>query len=100
MGLFNFLKRRKKPHSNVQATKTKGVEKKSAEALNAAVFVRPDSVPPEVLRLLWFLDGLMKNYVNIAKHKSRINVEGFVFEISFFGAEEPSAISLSLPSSP
>jgi len=39
----------------------------------------------------------MKNYENIAKHKSKINVEGFVLEISFFGAEEPSAIRLSLP---
>ncbi|MGI6098036.1 MAG: TerB N-terminal domain-containing protein [Dethiobacteria bacterium] len=98
MGLFNFLKKRiKKTNSNVPATKTKGVENKRDGAINTAFAVRPDNVPPEVLRLLWFLDGPMKNYVNIAKHKSKMNVEGFVFEISFFGAEEPSAISLSLP---
>lgn len=101
MGLFNFLKKRiKKANSNVPATKTKGVENKSDGTINiktTAVAVRPDNMPPEVLRLLWFLDGPMKNYVNIAKHKSKMNVEGFVFEISFMGAEEPSAISLSLP---
>ena len=98
MGLFDFLKKKiKKTISSVPAIRTEGEENKSDSFINTAVDVRPDNVPPEVLRLLWFLDGPMKNYENIAKHKSKINVEGFVLEISFFGAEEPSAIRLSLP---
>lgn len=56
MGIFNFLKKRiKKTNSNLPVTKAKGVENKSAEAINTAVVVRPDNVPPEVLRLLLIL---------------------------------------------
>jgi len=84
MGLFDFLKKKiKKTISSVPAIRTEGEENKSDSFINTAIDVRPDNVPPEVLRLLWFLDGPMKNYENIAKHKSKINVEGFVLEISF-----------------
>lgn len=103
MGLFNFLKKRVKDiDSIVPVTKTE-----NAVAVNegngiinekpTAVIVRPDNIPKEVLRLLWFSDGPMKNYINSAKHKSQMNVEDFIIEISFMGAEEPSAISLALP---
>lgn len=55
---------------------------------------RPEAVPPEVLRLLWFKDGPLCNYSQEAEHQESIEIEGLIFRISFLGAIEPSAIGI------
>lgn len=100
MGLFDILKKKK---SEVLAivpalTSDKTIsERNNFVSNNSAIVVRPDKVPPDILKLLWFVDGQYKNYTNTAKHKSTINVQGLNIEISFMGASEPSVISVTLP---
>lgn len=46
--------------------------------------------------LLWLGDGPRKNYVQ-SNTRERINIDGYILEISYSGNEEPSAIYLNLP---
>lgn len=86
--------------SAAAVTKTKNAADEANSIIDeksTAFCVRPNGIPQEILRLLWFSDGPMKNYTNSAKHKSKMIGEDFIIEVSFMGAEEPSSISLALP---
>jgi DNA-directed RNA polymerase subunit RPC12/RpoP len=101
MGLFDFLKKKTKEATDIvplSRTKSK-LDNKHTTTNNksSAIIVKPDTVAPEVLKLLWFVDGPFKNYSNSVKNKFSFNVEGFTIYISFMGSEEPSAISTVLP---
>ncbi len=64
---------------------------------NNSIAIRPDNVPEDVLRLLWFSDGAYENYKQTPEHISSTKINGFTIEISLLGAIEPSLISLKLP---
>jgi len=92
MGLFNIFK---KKTSSIQEIVP--VQKAAIEPKTNMIAIRPDTVAKDVLQLLWFNDGPYKNYIQTAKHKSSINIDGMNLEISFMGSMEPSAISMNLP---
>ncbi|MCE5314052.1 MAG: TerB N-terminal domain-containing protein [Armatimonadota bacterium] len=54
-----------------------------------------DSVPPDTLQLLWFVDGPLKNYVPV-ENSTSFDVGPVVVTIKL-GPSEPSAISMQLP---
>jgi hypothetical protein len=91
MGIFNLFKKKDKELT---------LEQKTNDTIkNASITtkVNPSSVAPEVFKLLWFSDGPYKNYTNSNKHINKFVYNGYTIEISFIGAEEPSAIKTSLP---
>lgn len=48
------------------------------------------NIPDNIVRLLWFKDGNLKNYVPMPRKKSSSGM----ITLSIYGAEEPSAISI------
>ena len=65
---------------------------------------RIQGIPPDVLHLLWFKDGLLKNIPDEMLKKNVINIGGYSMEFPIKGAIEPSAIGINdiihKPSSP
>lgn len=56
----------------------------------------PKYIPEAIFNLLWFADGPYENYLP-KSNKNKFNVGNLVFEISFMGATEPSAIYCKEP---
>ena len=59
-----------------------------------SIAAKYEEVPPDVIHLLWFRDGPLKNIPAEALSKNTVNVGGFSISISFKGAIEPSAIGI------
>lgn len=53
-------------------------------------------IPSNIIELLWFSDGKLKNYENSNSNTSKFSIDWINFEISFKNWEEPSAISEKL----
>lgn len=75
------------------------VEKETASlvAVNNSVNFFVESIPSEILNLLWFSDGNLKNYNKEYKTVSEIKNGNFTATLKISGIEEPSAISFELP---
>lgn len=54
-------------------------------------------IPTEILNLLWFSDGNLKNYDKEKRTVSEIKSGNFTFTLQISGSEDPSAISFELP---
>ena len=54
-------------------------------------------VPEDIRELLWFSDGPLCNYSQKATSESVSSFDGIRLTVSFFGASEPSAISVKAP---
>ncbi len=92
LGIFDIFKKKKNELQKVVIGKNDNEQKN-----NDMLAIRPDIIPQDVFRLLWFIDGKYKNYEQYAKNRSQIDIEGIKIEISFMGSSEPSAISMNLP---
>jgi DNA-binding protein YbaB len=91
LDIIKFLKNKILPDSKHNETVL--VEEKESSS-STALIIKPDILPVDILNLLWFLDGKLQNYAPENKNKNKIELEGFTIEISFYGATEPSAISM------
>lgn len=56
-----------------------------------------ETIPTEILNLLWFSDGNLKNYDKEKRTVSEIKSGNFTFTLQISGSEDPSAISFELP---
>lgn len=56
-----------------------------------------ETIPKEILNLLWFADGNLKNYDKEKRTFSEIKSGNFIFTLEISGSEDPSAISFKLP---
>lgn len=85
MGILNWLKEKV---TNNSVTINNGVIDRSIGNI---------TIPYDVFELLWFKDGVYKNYVPGAPYKECYEAGGIKLEISFQNSDEPSAISMKLP---
>jgi hypothetical protein len=70
------------------------IENVRAPETSDSIVVPHKGIPSDVLHLLWFRDGPLKNIPDEEFNKNTINIGGYSLHISFKGAFEPSAISM------
>lgn len=101
MALFNlFRKQNTKPTNNDILIISENGLKRSYDGLKkktSGISFRINSLEPEIVKLLWFADGPLKNFPNNHQKKTSEYIGDFEFCISLFETMEPSLITLSLP---
>lgn len=95
MGLFNLFSRKSNKVENKNAVDKNNISESRAIIQRSGFDYLP--VHPDILDLLWVIDGPKKNYENKPISKSRFEIEGIIFTITFSGTVEPSAIYTKLP---
>jgi len=90
MGFLSSLSRKLAKAGTAQSD-VDAIEPETGESLIAP----HRGIPPDVLRLLWFRDGPLKNIPDEELNKNTMDFGGFSIHISFKGAIEPSAIGMT-----
>ena len=65
--------------------------KKPVKVDNRKITATPNYIPSDIFNLLWFADGPYKNY-SAESSESSFKIDNIIFNISFTGSIEPSAI--------
>ena len=97
-GFMGFLNRFKKEpeNSNIQNADIEVSKKSVIPQFSKEISATPKFIPAEIFELLWFADGPYKNYFP-KTDMNKFNIGNLVFEISFKGSSEPSAIYCKAP---
>ena len=91
MGFLSSL-RRKSRNDDISVLDTRD---KIAACEDTSLAATCKKVPSDVVRLLWFKDGPMKNIPEDASNGNTVSIGGLTIEIDFTGSIEPSAIGIA-----
>ena len=86
MGLFDFLKKKKKNDKLTESSL------EVAPATGTSLSVRGSTVHNDLRDLVWIGDGKYKNYKQATSNKNTMEINGIRISISFMNQEEPSLI--------
>lgn len=95
MGLLDRFRKNTEKKEN-QNSFIEIVQKPIQSYMIKEIMPTPKYIPESIFDLLWFADGPYRNYFPKSE-KNKFNIGNLVFEISFMGATEPSAIYCKTP---